>query len=148
MKRTIEGELLTGLVLDIFKLSGLLITEGDKLTEEFSLTSARWKVLGAVTASPVSITVADIAREMGLTRQAVQRLMNEMNSDGLVDFRENPKHKRAQLIVLTDKGLKTYELLDKKQSKWINSIASEFKQGDLELVDSNIKKLIQVLGSK
>jgi hypothetical protein len=41
---------------------------------------------------------------MGLTRQAVQRLANEMEQDGLVRFGPNPYHRRAKLVFLTSCG--------------------------------------------
>ena len=70
---------------------------------------ARWQVIGAIALSPVPLSVAQIARNMGLTRQAVQRLANEMEADGLVRFAPNPHHQRAKLVVLTDKGRRAYE---------------------------------------
>ncbi len=48
---------------------------GDQLLAEFGLTSARWQVLGAVALSGAPQPVASIARNMGLTRQAVQRVV-------------------------------------------------------------------------
>ncbi len=37
MPHTKQGEVFTEIVIEVFKLKGLLITEGDKLTEEFGL---------------------------------------------------------------------------------------------------------------
>ena len=34
------------LVLSVFRLNGLLVAEGDAMTEDLGLTSARWKVQG------------------------------------------------------------------------------------------------------
>jgi len=147
MKRSSQGEQLTEIVLDIFKLHGLLITEGDKLAEEFSLTSARWKVLGALSSDSNALTVADIARNMGLTRQAVQRLSNEMQADGLLESKENPNHKRAKLIALTTKGMKAFQQLDKKQIEWINIKADGLDISDLNKVSSVMKTLIQAMGN-
>ena len=73
----------TALILEAFRLNGRLLAAGDALVAGLGLTSARWQVLGAVAASPASLSVAQIARGMGLTRQAVQRLANDMERDGL-----------------------------------------------------------------
>ena len=48
MQHTLEGQRFTEIVLEIFKLNGLLITEGDQITKTLGLSSARWKVLGAL----------------------------------------------------------------------------------------------------
>ncbi len=131
--------------MDIFKLNGLLILEGDKLTYEQGLSSARWKVLGAIRMSPTPTTVPQIARNMGQTRQAVQRLANEMEGDGLLSFKDNPQHKRAKLLALTAKGKKTYEQLQRKQIPWANSIAANISSSDLQLASSVLLKLIDSL---
>ena len=145
MKRSEEGQLLTDIVLNVFKLNGLLISEGDKLAEEFDQTSARWKVLGALATYEDSMTVADIARNMGLTRQAVQRLANELQTDNLLKSEENPNHKRAKLMVLTQKGKDVYNKIDKKQIKWINDKSKDLDKEDLKIVKKHIQNIIQVM---
>jgi DNA-binding MarR family transcriptional regulator len=142
MKHTSEGRLLTHIILETFKLNGLLILEGDQLIKELSLTSARWKVLGALFETPHPITVPEIARMMGQSRQAVQRLSNEMKEEGLIDAQANPYHKRAKLLTLTESGKEIYRLVMQKQIPWVNSIASEFKASDLKLASSVLQKLI------
>src|SRR5260221_4680783 len=89
-------EWVTELILEIFRTNGRLLAAGDALVADIGLTSARWQVLGAIALSPVPLPVAHIARNMGLTRQAVQRLANEMARDGLVRFMANPHHRRAR----------------------------------------------------
>src|SRR5580704_15137471 len=95
---------ITELVLETFRLNGRLLAAGDALVADLGLTSARWQVLGAVALSPVPLSVAQIARNMGLTRQAVQRLTDEIEGDGLLRFAPNPHHQRAKLVLLTAKG--------------------------------------------
>ncbi len=148
MKHTPEGKQLTEIILEIFKLSGSLVAEGDLLTKDFGLNSARWKVLGALSNSANAITVANVARNMGLTRQAVQRIANEMVNDGLLCFQANPEHKRARLLVLTKTGEEIFEQLEKKQVLWVNSIAEQLKVKDLELTFDVLKKLSIFLQSK
>jgi DNA-binding MarR family transcriptional regulator len=49
-------------------------------------------------------TVPGLARKREVSRQYVQVTMNALAKRGLVDFRENPDHKRSRLLVLTDRG--------------------------------------------
>src|SRR5215203_3128784 len=95
---------LTELILETFRLNGRLLAAGDALVRDLGLTSARWQILGAIALSPVPLPVAHIARNMGLTRQSVQKLVNELESDGMVRFAPNPHHQRARLVLFTDKG--------------------------------------------
>lgn len=147
MKHTAKGSFVTDIILETFKLNGLLVSEGDLLISDLGLTSARWKVLGALANEPELMTVSDIARAMGQSRQAVQRLSNEMLQDGLLETQENPKHQRAKLIKLTKKGVRIYEQAMQKQIPWVNSIGSDFKEEELKLAASVLEKLIRQFDS-
>src|SRR4051795_8784864 len=101
-------EQLTDLIIETFRLNGRLLAAGDGLVADLGLTSARWQIMGAIALSPVPLPVASIARNMGLARQTVQKLVNEMESDGLLRFAPNPHHRRAQLVLFTDQGRAAY----------------------------------------
>lgn len=122
---------MTDLVLETFKLNGRLLASGDKLVEPLGLSSARWQVLGAIHFSETPQPVAWLARSMGLSRQSVQRIANELEKDGLVSFEANPQHRRANLVVLTNKGQDTYAAADQRQTIWVNSLSREFDLDEL-----------------
>jgi len=103
------GEALTDLILTMFRANNLTLTWGDRLVAPFGLTSARWQILGAIVLSQRSQPVAWIARDLGANRQNVQRIVNDLHKEGLVEFQPNPHHRRAHLVVLTDKGRRAYE---------------------------------------
>jgi DNA-binding MarR family transcriptional regulator len=113
---------ITDLVLETFRFNGRLLAAGDALVADLGLSSARWQVLGAMALSPVPLSVAQIARNMGLTRQAVQRLANEMEADGLVRFAPNPHHQRAKLVLLTPAGNTAFAAVMKRQSRWATEL--------------------------
>ena len=144
MQHTKKGQLFTETVLEIFKVSGLLATEGDRLTKEFGLSSARWKVLGALEMSKNPLTVSQIARLMGLTRQAVQRLADAMEKDGLLIYQNNPHHKRANYVVLTEKGKEAYSMIGEKQMPWANQNSTGMSVADLKTTLSVLQKITQL----
>ncbi|MDO1584603.1 MarR family winged helix-turn-helix transcriptional regulator [Rhizobium oryzicola] len=92
------------LILSVFETNGLLVDTGNALVKPLGLTTAWWQVLGALGYSPVPLPVAHIARNMGLTRQAVQRVSDLLAEQGFVAFEPNPHHRRAKLVVLTPAG--------------------------------------------
>jgi DNA-binding MarR family transcriptional regulator len=122
---TVE-DAITDLVLETFRLNGRLLASGDALVADLGLTSARWQVIGAMALSPVPLSVAQIARNMGLTRQAVQRLANEMEADGLMRFAPNPHHQRAKLVVLTAAGKSAFAAAMKRQGAWATELGAGF----------------------
>ncbi|WP_338763211.1 helix-turn-helix domain-containing protein [Massilia sp. METH4] len=92
------------LVLNVFATNGRLVDSGNKLVHGIGLTTAWWQVLGALGYSPVPLPVAHIARNMGLTRQAVQRVVELLAERGFVTLEPNPHHQRAKLVVITRHG--------------------------------------------
>ena len=133
-KRTPAGDALTSLMLDLFRFNSLLLTAGDRLVACLGLTSARWQVLGAIVAAERPQPVAWLARDLGANRQNVQRIINDLHREGLIAFEANPHHRRAQLVVLTDKGKQTFEAAMRLQAPWINGLSAGLSLKDIETV--------------
>ena len=144
-KRTAAGESLTVLVLDLFRLNSLLLTAGDRLVARLGLTSARWQILGIVAASERPQPVAWLARDMSANRQNVQRIINDLRRQGLVALETNPHHRRAQLVVLTDKGRQTFDAAMRLQGPWINILSEGLSLKDIGTVQHVISALRQKL---
>ncbi|KAB2916358.1 MAG: winged helix-turn-helix transcriptional regulator [Hyphomicrobiaceae bacterium] len=140
-KRTPAGDALTNLMLDLFRLNSLLLTAGDRLVARLGLTSARWQILGAIVAADRAQPVAWLARDLGANRQNVQRIINDLHKEGLVAFEANPHHRRAQLVVLTDKGRRAFEAAMDLQAPWVNSLSEGLAVKDMETVHRVITAL-------
>ena len=117
------ADVLTRLILEVFRVNGGLIAAGDRLVADLGLTSARWQVMGAIALSPVPEPVARLARSMGLHRQGVQRIVNELEEEGIVSLDDNPHHRRAKLVRLTKKGEALYREADRRQKPWARGLA-------------------------
>ena len=129
--RTPAGAALTDLVLDLFRLNNRMLTAGDRLVAGLRLTSARWQVLGSILAVDRPQPVAWLARDMGANRQNVQRIVNDLAREGLVAFQTNPHHRRAQWIVLTEKGRQVFDAAMGLQAPWINGLSEGLAPEDL-----------------
>ncbi len=123
IKHTSEAAALTDLILEVFRLNGQLLAAGDRLTKPVGLTSARWQVLGAIDLAGHPMTVAQIARRMGVSRQSVQRIANDLVGLDFVTFENNPDHVRAKLIILSAKGREALEHINAVQIEWSNALA-------------------------
>ena len=131
------------LVLSIFRLNGLLVAQGDDMTEGLGLTHARWKVIGAIALSNNGLTVPGIARVLGQSRQAVQRITDVMIEDGLLEYHENPKHKRSVLVLLSNQGKEIYNTLREVQDPWAIDATQEIPVEELETALRLIRRLIK-----
>jgi len=114
----LERDGVTALVLSVFRLNGALLAAGDRLVGDLGLTSARWQVLGVIATAPVPLPIASIARNMGLTRQGVRAVVNDLANAGLVRFAPNPHHRRAHLVVLTPQGESVHRAAQARQGPW------------------------------
>jgi DNA-binding MarR family transcriptional regulator len=133
-KRTPAGEALTNVMLDLFRISSLLLTAGDRLVARLGLTSARWQILGAIAHAERPQPVAWLARDLGANRQNVQRIVNDLHKEGLVAFEVNPHHRRAQLVTLTEKGRRTFDAAMELQAPWVNDLSNGLSVKDMEVV--------------
>jgi DNA-binding MarR family transcriptional regulator len=143
MKHTRSGEAFTNLVLSVFRLNGLLLGAGDRMTAPVGQTSARWQIMGCI--DDEARSVADIARIMGLARQSVQRTADLLVEDGLAVYEENPLHKRAKLIRLNAKGLKILRTIEEAQQTWANEIGKDIGEHELVKVSKVLEQLQKVL---
>lgn len=124
---------LTQLILEVFTLNNRLLTSGDRLVGQLGLSSTRWQVLGFIIENERTQPVAWIAREMGAYRQNIQRIVNELVVDGLLQFAPNPHHRRAHLVVPTDKGVAAHKAALQVQRPWAEALASGISDADLEI---------------
>ncbi|MBI5119496.1 MAG: winged helix-turn-helix transcriptional regulator [Rhodospirillales bacterium] len=138
---TPEGSALTSLMLEIFRVNGALLEAGDALTREIGLTSARWQVLGAVAMAVEPRPVAYLARSMGLARQSVQRVVDDLMAEGFLAQAPNPHHKRAWLILLTDKGRRAYDAAIDCEVPWANRLAQGLTETQIETALAVLKQL-------
>ena len=145
LRRSPAGDELTALVLQVFRLNGRLLDVADRITAGTPLTAARWQVLGAVLPGPQS--VAGIARSMGLARQSVQRLADLLVEEGICEYRSNPAHRRAKLLVPTAKGRAAIERIHSIQVDWADRVGAELGSSELRRVNTTIGRLLATLDS-
>ena len=144
-QRTPAGEAVTNLMLDLFRLNNRLLTAGDRLVSGLGLTSARWQILGAIVAAERPEPVAWLARNLGANRQNVQRIINDLQKEGLVVFQTNPHHRRAQLVFLTDKGKQSFDAAMRLQTPWVNHLSEGLMIKDIQIFHRVIIALRQKL---
>lgn len=131
----------TGLVIEVFRLNGDQLAIGNALGADVGLTSARWQVLGAIAYSPVPLPVAHIARNMGLTRQAVQRSVDEMRRADLVRLEPNPHHRRAMRVAMTERGEAAYRDASERHAHWIETFMAGLSAERIEAASEILREI-------
>ncbi|MFC2255017.1 MarR family winged helix-turn-helix transcriptional regulator [Labrys portucalensis] len=96
------------LIGETFRLYGAIVAAGDVVSKPFGLSSARWQIMGAIEATN-GATVSALARQVGVTRQSVQRIVTEMVVEGYFELVENPGDRRARIVTMTQDGWRAYD---------------------------------------
>ncbi|MFE9579125.1 MarR family winged helix-turn-helix transcriptional regulator [Nocardia sp. NPDC006044] len=118
-----EQELFATAAITSFRLNGQFLAIAEELAAPAGLTAAWWQVLGAVLTEP--LPVAGIARDMGITRQSVQRIADLLVDKGLAEYRPNPAHRRAKLVAVTDAGLAAVRRINPQHAIMAERLACE-----------------------
>jgi DNA-binding MarR family transcriptional regulator len=125
----------------VFRADGLLVAGGDVLGADEGLTSARWQVLGAIALADRPLTVPQIARRMGLTRQSVHATVRRLAADELVELAPNADHRRSQLVRLTGLGKRRCAAVDERRAAWVNRLAHGIDRSELEIAARVLSEL-------
>jgi len=137
----------TRLLIETSHLNDRLTAAGDVLVADLGLTSARWQVMGAVATVPGACTVSDVARAMGLTRQSVQRVVNDLAASGLMRLVDNPHHARAMLVELTQAGELAFVEASARRQPWSLALADGLAEDEVRTALKVVKALNRALVS-
>ncbi|MFE3452651.1 MarR family winged helix-turn-helix transcriptional regulator [Nonomuraea sp. NPDC059194] len=122
------GELLSTTAVTAFRLNGQFMAVAEGLARPAGLTASWWQVLGAVLKQP--LPVAGIAREMGMTRQGVQRIADLLVEKELAEYLPNPAHRRAKLLRPTPEGLAAVSRIDPGHQELAERLAAELGEAE------------------
>jgi len=129
---------------ECFRINRRLVTAVGQLTHGTEVTGAQWGVLGAFGESDELLSVAQAARGLGLARQGVQRVADLLEGKGLIEYLENPHHRRAKLAKVTGHGRNLLRLLQQRQSRWARHAAGDL---DIEQVKA-ATELVRFVGQR
>jgi DNA-binding MarR family transcriptional regulator len=91
------------------------------------------------------LTVPDMGRTQSLSRQFVQRMVNDALAEGLVETRENPRHRRSRLVALTPRGTTTMNRIAARERAVLTSLGARYSDTDLDTCVRVLGDLVQRL---
>ena len=87
------------------------------------------------------MTVPRIAQMRPTSRQRMQRLADELAAEGLVEFIDNPKHRRSKLARLTPKGDARYRELNIRFLAIASTMGVALSEADLRRTTEIVRQL-------
>lgn len=140
-KRMDSKDILTEIMLSVFRLNAKLLDRGNELVKPICLTSARWQVLGAIANAEKAVSCPQIADSMGITRQGAQKQLNLAQKDGLIVSIPNPMNARSPLYDLTNQGRRLFEKAMEFHYRWVVNLVKGLKANDLKVALGVVREL-------
>jgi DNA-binding MarR family transcriptional regulator len=125
-----RGKLLRDLLNEIVYTYFPLRAFGDRITMRFGKTTAEWGLLRTLDERGEQ-TVAALARSRPVARQWIQRLADQLAGEGMLEFIDNPNHKRAKLMRITREGRRLLLKIAAEFEPRADRIEGEFEQREL-----------------
>lgn len=133
------------LVADIYEAAGVLRRSGEAIAGVEGQTQARWQLLSVISGGP--ITVAQAARRLGVTRQGVQRVANDLTEEQLAVTVPNPDHRNSPLLQLTSAGEATLKRINERAQDLNVTIAAEMSATTVARTRQALRALIEAVPS-
>jgi DNA-binding MarR family transcriptional regulator len=93
------------------------------------------------------LTVPQIAQMRPTSRQRMQRLADELAAEGLVEFIDNPKHRRSKLVRLTRLGETRYRALTARFLSIASTMRGDLGEDEVRRSTTTVRRLSGALKS-
>jgi len=87
------------------------------------------------------LTVPQIAQMRPTSRQRMQQLANELAAERLVEFIDNPKHRRSKLVRLTRKGDARYREMNERLLAIASTMGVDLAEPDIRRATEIVRRL-------
>lgn len=91
------------------------------------------------------MTVPQIGRSQSLSRQFVQRMVNEALADGLVELADNPHHRRSRVVRTTPAGAAVIEAVVARELARLRIVADGLSIAEVEATTKVLERMLDGL---
>ncbi len=113
------------------------VLKGVRHTEYAYLTPAQSRLLAHMGGKPMAM--ADLARKLAISRQAVHKTVMELSRRGILEVRDDPARRHGRLVFYTDKGRQ----LNRSGAQLIEQIEHRIAR---QIGEPQLRTLKQLLG--
>lgn len=135
-----KARLLTEVLNEVAYTYFPLRAAGDAMMERFGQTTAEWGLLRTLDERG-PMTAAAVARSRPVARQWIQRLANQLEKQRLIEFIDNPEHRRAKLMRIAPAGTKLLRRITGAFREWANEMESDFDERAMRVTLGILRKL-------
>jgi DNA-binding MarR family transcriptional regulator len=136
---------LQSLFLEVIALAGRL--KRPMLPQAADLAVSARRVL-QVLAHEGALTVPQIGRMLGTSRQNIQVIVNRLKIDGLVDVILNPAHERSVLVEATQSGKSLVTPSTEEETQLFGQLISRFSSSEVAAATELLHEIRLRLGTQ
>jgi DNA-binding MarR family transcriptional regulator len=136
-------EEMENLYSELFQAAGAGRRIGESYAARAGQTQARWQTLWTMDVSPM--TVPQVARRLGVSRQHILRLTTELVNEGLVELLPNPDHKTSPLINLTPAGHATLDAINEAARVSNAEVREKFTPTNVVQLRSLLRRFTEII---
>ncbi len=141
-----DAEVFALLVAEVFDAAGVLRRYGEHIASSAGQTQARWQLMSVVSVGDWTVPMA--ADRLGTSRQAVQRIANELVAEGLAVFTGNPRHRRSPFLRLNARGRRVLDAITEQARLRHRTLANDLAGIDLTDLRSTLRQVTQIVRSQ
>jgi DNA-binding MarR family transcriptional regulator len=90
-----------------------------RLRERFGITLARFDFLAQLARAPAGLRMQELSRLLMVTGGNVTGLTRELAAEGLVERHTDAADRRVQVIRLTSKGRRSFDVMAAEHERWV-----------------------------
>jgi len=135
-----QAEILYHLIVEIRGAFNDLKAYSDQANADLGITAATRAVLEYLTQNGPT-AVPDIARAKNVSRQHIQQLADGAVVAGLCSWRENPRHKRSQLLAITGEGTRRFAEIRKREAQALGDLVAGLDSAALDASADTLARL-------
>ncbi|GAA2354974.1 MarR family winged helix-turn-helix transcriptional regulator [Nonomuraea africana] len=141
-------EALTDRLTEVFDLVGPLYRRAQRKVEQdapIEGLSVGVRAVLVMLREHGDMTVPQMGRAQALSRQFVQRMINEAAERHLVEFVPNPAHKRSSLIRLTEQGRAAIAAVVDRERAVLRQIGGDLTDAEITACIRVLSRLLRLL---
>ena len=132
MKKTADGETLHNLFKALYGASKAVESIEESVHQSCGLTGGQAKNLSHLILDG-AMTISDLAYKRGVSRQSVQVAVSTLLDHGYVCLKDNPRHKKAKLVHVTESGHAQFLAAQKIEHKILQNAFPDINIEDSEV---------------
>jgi DNA-binding MarR family transcriptional regulator len=136
-----ENELIDEITITARRIAGAR----DHYGEPVFRSDGVWRVIQAVATSHYCLTIADLARVLGVRKQAAHELAHAAERAEVIELASNPDDRRILQALLTKKGRAELTTAKAGQSIWLATLLNGLRDQDLATATHVVRTMRQRL---